>query len=143
MGQGFEVITKKCPILLINETHPGVLSLQDGFLLAHLLGQTDVSKDNVSIALQLYDDTRRPFSQKIAALSFRSGQLNHLDTPEFAHITAEESASGKAFTPEQLQGLWRQIEEVRSWSSRKDSSVLEETKHAVQRLVEALAVVRQ
>ncbi|KAI0751200.1 FAD/NAD(P)-binding domain-containing protein [Daedaleopsis nitida] len=110
---------------------------EDGFLLAQLLGRADVTREKIAVALQVYDEIRRPLSQKVAVLSLRLGALSCLDSPEFAHLTVEESATGTALSSEQLDWLGEEVERSRDW--RKSSSILGENERALRRMDEVMA----
>ena len=77
--------------------------VQDAYLLAQLLSSANVTKDNVPLALKVYDEIRRPFSQNVAALSLLSGRTSQLNTPQHADLTEEQSATGTALTIDQLR----------------------------------------
>lgn len=44
-----------------------------------------------------------------------SGKVAHFDTPEFADLTEEESASGTALTLEQLRDNVAKLKELADW----------------------------
>ena len=83
-------------------------------------------------ALQLYDQIRRPFSQKIAELSEESGLRHSLVSPNLADLTEEQSASGNALSLEQLHAIGAEVEELRAWRLR--GSVEEECEISLKRL---------
>ncbi|KAI0750646.1 FAD/NAD(P)-binding domain-containing protein [Daedaleopsis nitida] len=109
---------------------------EDGWLLGQFLGHSLVTRENVTEALRVWDEIRRPFSQNIVALSRRSEQLHHLNTPELSHLTEEQSASGHGLTAEELEDIGRDMERIREW--RDYSNILEENAAALRRLQDAL-----
>ncbi|KAI1785334.1 FAD/NAD(P)-binding domain-containing protein [Ganoderma leucocontextum] len=111
-------------------------SFEDAFFLAMLMSHPDITKEDLTAVLHVYDEIRRPFTQNIAALARRRGQLHHLDSPELAWLTAERSAKGDAFSPEQLVGVSEMMERCRDWQF--GPSVLEESAAAMRKLDEAL-----
>ncbi len=106
-------------------------------MLAQLLGRPDITKTNVSAALQVYDRIRRPFTQTISDLARKRGQLHHLTAPQFADLTPELSATGEALPMEQLWEVGKTIQELRDWQD--GSSVAEDVAGAMQRLNRILA----
>lgn len=112
-------------------------NLQDAFLLAQYLGHRGVRKENVHVALQVYDEIRRPFSQHIMELSTKSAQCHHLRIPELADLSVEDSASGKALSQEQLWEVGEMMERLRDWRDHTD--IMEENKVSMRRLDEVLA----
>lgn len=105
-------------------------------MLAQLLARPDVTTANVSAALQVYDEIRRPFTQTISELARRRGQLHHLTAPQFADITPELSATGEALTMDQLWEVGKTMQELRDWQD--GSSVAEDVEGAMQRLDQIL-----
>ncbi len=110
--------------------------LQDGFLLAQFLGRPDVTTDTLHIALQVYDEIRRPLAQKVVALSHLSGQLHSLEDPD----VLEDDGSERALTPEELRRLGNNIEKVKEW--RRVTSLLDENEVSMRRLAEAIGAAR-
>ena len=108
-------------------------------MLAQLLGRPDVTKENAHIALQVYDEIRRPFTQNIAALARQRGQLHHLSAPRFADLTPELSATGKALTMEQLWDIGTEMQSLRKWQD--GPSVADDVAEAMRRLDGLLAGV--
>ena len=89
------------------------------------------------MALQAYDQVRRPFSQDVAARSDTTGKTAHLKRPEWlADLTEEQSASGTALTHEQLEQVGIAMERAADW--RNATTVEEETQRAFRTLDEAL-----
>lgn len=108
-------------------------------MLAQLLGNAKITKDNATIALHVYDEIRRPFAQRVADLSLRAAELHHFNGPELAWLTPELSATGSALTHEQLKGIGEATEQIRAW--RDHSSLIEENAAAMRRMEDALAAV--
>ncbi|TFK85074.1 FAD/NAD(P)-binding domain-containing protein [Polyporus arcularius HHB13444] len=109
---------------------------EDGFLLAQFLGRPDVNTDTLHIALQVYDEIRRPLAQKVVALSHLSGQLHSLEDPD----VLEDDGSERALTPEELRRLGDKIEQVKEW--RRVTSLLDENEVSMRRLAEAIGAAR-
>ncbi|RDX52958.1 FAD/NAD(P)-binding domain-containing protein [Lentinus brumalis] len=110
---------------------------EDAWMLAQFLGHANITKENATIALRVYDEIRRPFAQRVAGLSIRAAELHHFNGPELAWLTPELSATGAAMTDEQLKGIGEATERIRAW--RDHSSLLEENAAAMRRMDEALA----
>ncbi|KAI0723586.1 hypothetical protein C8Q76DRAFT_614964, partial [Earliella scabrosa] len=114
---------------------------EDAWLLAQFLGQPGTTRQKAPLALRVWDEIRRPFSQKVAALSRRSQQLHHLDAPEFAELTEEASATGNGLTIEQIAETGKEMERIREW--RDYSDIMEENATALRRFDSALAQSQQ
>lgn len=97
-------------------------SIQDAYILAAVLGHRQTTKASITRALDVYDTTRRPFAQDIAAKSHINGQ--------YAMMQKYESSSG----PEnQMQVLYELGEALTrntewAWSTTMDGSVEEAIK---------------
>lgn len=89
------------------------------------------------VALRVWDEIRRPFTQHVAGLSRRAQQLNYLNAPEFAGLTEVSSASGKGLTPEQIVEIGKSLERVREW--RDSSDIREQNAAALRRLDDVLS----
>ncbi|KAI0722030.1 FAD/NAD(P)-binding domain-containing protein [Cerioporus squamosus] len=107
---------------------------EDGFLLAQFLGRPDVSRSTLQIALQVYDEIRRPLSQNVVALSHLSGQLHSLNDPD---MVREGDGSERELTLEELRGLGEKIEQVKDW--RRVTSLLDENEVSMRKLEEAMS----
>ncbi|KAI0759185.1 FAD/NAD(P)-binding domain-containing protein [Irpex lacteus] len=70
-------------------------ALEDGFFLATLLGQPEVQLSNITTALQVYDEVRRPFTQRIQELSYEAGAILLLGNSRMNAYSAEDSVEGK------------------------------------------------
>ncbi|KAI0750647.1 FAD/NAD(P)-binding domain-containing protein [Daedaleopsis nitida] len=110
---------------------------EDVYCLAQLLGRPDVTKENVSLALKVYDETRRPFSQNVASLSYLSGRTMHLNSSQYTDLTEEESASGTIFTKDHLRELIAAVKEQASW--RQETTVADDMRVTFRKLDEALS----
>ena len=111
---------------------------EGGFLLAQFLGHPLVTLVTLPTALQTYDAIRRPFAQRVAALSKRSSELHHLNGPEFADLTEEESMRGNRLSQPRLDELGREIEALREWRDGR-SDIMTENAESLRKLEEALA----
>ncbi|RPD62092.1 FAD/NAD(P)-binding domain-containing protein [Lentinus tigrinus ALCF2SS1-7] len=110
---------------------------EDGFLLAQFLGRPEVTRETMQIALQVYDEIRRPLSQKVAAFSHMSGMLHLLQDPE--RISQEDEPEHE-LTLEELRKIGDKIERVKDW--RRVSSLLDESKVSMQRLMDAVSTAQ-
>ena len=115
-GQGFEV--RLCAMTHAIEGRPETCSRQDGFLLAQFLGRADITKETVQTALQVYDEIRRPLSQKVAEFSHMCGLLHVLEDPE------GDVSGSQDMTIEELHRIGEKIEQMKDW--RRISSLLDE-----------------
>lgn len=84
------------------------------------------------MALRVWDEIRRPFTQNVAALSRRSQQLHYLNSPELSQLTEELSASGRGLTSDQIMEIGSEMERIRDW--RDQSNILQENAVSLQRL---------
>ncbi|KAI0676716.1 FAD/NAD-P-binding domain-containing protein [Trametes maxima] len=110
---------------------------EDALMLAQLFAQPNVTDQvAIHIALKVYDSIRRPFAQKVAGLSWKSGQLHSLLTSEFEGVTPEMSASGKSVTREQLQIVADTSNGLMDW--RKGTTIAGDVQIALHRLREEL-----
>ncbi|KAI0676717.1 FAD/NAD-P-binding domain-containing protein [Trametes maxima] len=112
---------------------------EDALLLARLLGQPDVSRDRLSIALKIYDQIRRPVAQDVAARSWETGKTHCFYIPPLDDVTPEMSASGKGITREHLKEIARRAEKLQEW--REGTTVAGDLQVALRRLGEELAKV--
>ena len=110
--------------------------VQDAYLLAQLLSNANVTKDNAPLVLKVYDEIRRPFSQNVAALSLLSGRTSQLNTPQHADLTEEQSATGTALTIDQLRENLAEIQRLGEWQF--GPTIVEETEAALRQLEERL-----
>ncbi|EMD35743.1 hypothetical protein CERSUDRAFT_115693 [Gelatoporia subvermispora B] len=91
-------------------------AIEDAYLLASVIAHPDVTTATLPIALQVYDEIRRPFAQEVARKSHESGLLHQFNTAEFAQISAEESALG-AIDAAAVAAIGRRHEELTAWSN--------------------------
>ncbi|KAI0750640.1 FAD/NAD(P)-binding domain-containing protein [Daedaleopsis nitida] len=106
---------------------------EDVYILAQFLSRADITKANAATALKVYDEIRRPFSQKVAALSYLTAKTNHFSSPEYAHMTEEQSASGTMMTREQL---WELVAKIKAQGEWHDESTVAEDKEAAFRVLD-------
>lgn len=104
---------------------------QDGLILAALLGHPSVTLKTLPRALQIYDQIRRPFSQRILQRSRLTGLHFNLLLPEFKDVSEEASASG-AVTKAQLENIGNAIGDLWLWAST--TSIMDDRDMAVQLL---------
>ena len=83
---------------------------------------------NVSEALKVYDDLRRPFAQEIWRRSQTNGYLYHLRRLGWEHVTSEQSASGD-YPRELLGKLGEELENAVGWAM--NGSILEDRDRVV------------
>ncbi|KAI0366196.1 FAD/NAD-P-binding domain-containing protein [Pilatotrama ljubarskyi] len=110
---------------------------EDVIMLGLLLGRANVTHKTIPVALKIYDETRRPVAQNVAALSLKSGHLHSFIGPEFATVTPEMSAAGEGLTLEQLKKVGERIEGLLAW--RKGTTVMDDCQSAIRKLREQLA----
>ncbi|KAI0643646.1 FAD/NAD-P-binding domain-containing protein [Trametes meyenii] len=110
---------------------------EDAWMLARLLGDSDVDQTAISTVLKVYDLMRRPITQDIAERSWRSGQLHSLHTPELEAITPDMSASGKFVTRSQLQMVAEASDRLMDW--RKGTTIADDLQMALEKLRAELA----
>ncbi|KAI0824329.1 FAD/NAD-P-binding domain-containing protein [Trametes gibbosa] len=109
---------------------------EDVILLARLLGQPAVKPDNITIALKIYDQLRRPFAQMIARRSLQNGDLHNLTAPTLNAVTPEMSATGSGFTREQLDMVGETLERLKDW--RRGTTIEEDCQTALRLLSEQI-----
>ncbi|EMD35744.1 hypothetical protein CERSUDRAFT_74585 [Gelatoporia subvermispora B] len=73
-------------------------AIGDAYILASVLAHPEINAENVTTALQVYDEIRRPFAQEVARKSHESGLLLHFNAADFSGFSAEYSASGAVDT---------------------------------------------
>ncbi len=83
------------PFTSMNPYYDLIYTIQDGFFLATLLGQPEVQLSNITTALQVYDEVRRPFTQRIQELSYEAGAILLLGNSRMNAYSAEDSVEGK------------------------------------------------
>ncbi|TCD71096.1 hypothetical protein EIP91_000190 [Steccherinum ochraceum] len=90
-------------------------AIEDGLVLASLLARPETTRETLPIALQTYDEIRRPFSQDILRRSYETGQIYYLQSRRMKDVTAESSANGSVST-ETLEGLCGDLREAFRWT---------------------------
>ncbi|KAI0637654.1 FAD/NAD-P-binding domain-containing protein [Trametes polyzona] len=110
---------------------------EDVLMLGMLLGHPSVRQDNVQIALAIYDQTRRPVAQKVAAVSLETGFIHSMIAPGLEGLTPELSAAGKGITEEQLKELGDKLERLKDW--RRGTTTMADCQTALRMVGEAIS----
>ncbi|KAI0702412.1 FAD/NAD(P)-binding domain-containing protein [Cerioporus squamosus] len=106
-------------------------AIEDGFILATILSHPSVTLSNVSEALKIHDELRRPFARGVQLGSQRNGDLYHLRQLDWEHITAEQSAKGD-YPREMLDAIGDELESTMAWVMH--NSILEDREKALKLL---------
>ncbi|KAI0329969.1 FAD/NAD-P-binding domain-containing protein [Cubamyces sp. BRFM 1775] len=109
---------------------------EDAYVLGRLLGQPGVAREHIPVLMRIYDETRRPVAQSVAACSLKSGQMHSFIAPELNNISPELSGNGNGPTQEQLRHVVEMIERLKDW--RKGTTVEKDCQAAIQKLHEEL-----
>lgn len=64
-------------------------------VLSTILAQPDITSKTIPIALQVYDEVRRPFAQEVVRRSYRTGERMFLQCARVEGVTVDASAAGK------------------------------------------------
>lgn len=111
-GQGIEVCQKSVEIKPVSYSP----SDQDAFVLSSLLSLPEISSRTLPLALKVYDEIRRPFSQDILHKSVETGRLYFMQTGTMAEIPTG--------TPLR-KALQKQADDIRGtfkWTNERDIS---------------------
>jgi len=90
-------------------------AIEDGLVLASLLARPETTHETLPVALQVYDEIRRPFSQDILRRSYETGQIYYLQSRRVKDVTVESSAGGNV-SSETLDGLCGDLREAFRWT---------------------------
>ncbi|KAH8105384.1 hypothetical protein BXZ70DRAFT_1004888 [Cristinia sonorae] len=90
-------------------------AIEDGLVLASLLARPETTRETLPVALQVYDEIRRPFSQDILRRSYETGQIYYLQSRRLKDVTAEDSAAGDV-TADTLENLCGDLREIFRWT---------------------------
>ncbi|EJF57443.1 FAD/NAD(P)-binding domain-containing protein [Dichomitus squalens LYAD-421 SS1] len=97
-------------------------AIEDGFVLANILAHSSVALANVSEALKIYDDVRRPFSQTVQQGSECTGELYQLRRAGWENISVEDSAAGR-YPPELLSDFEKDAKAQMEWQYDPGASI--------------------
>ncbi|EJF62089.1 FAD/NAD(P)-binding domain-containing protein [Dichomitus squalens LYAD-421 SS1] len=97
-------------------------AIEDGFVLAKILAHSSVTLTNVSEALRIYDDVRRPFSQNVQQGSEWNGMLYQLRRAGWEDISVEDSAAGR-YPPELLSAFEKDVKAQMEWQYDPGASI--------------------
>ena len=89
---------------------------KDAFALASLLSLPEINAQTLSLALQVYDEVRRPFSQEVIRRSYETGQLYFMESGKMGNVSSEHSAAAH-FPPEALNAQAQDLKAAFHWSS--------------------------
>ena len=107
-------------------------AFEDGYILATILAHPSTTLANLSAALVVYDDVRRPFSQKVQQGSDRNGMNYQLRRAGWEDVSEEDSRAGR-YPRELLDVLAEELRKQTGWMF--EASILEERAGVEQRLV--------
>ncbi|TBU31268.1 FAD/NAD(P)-binding domain-containing protein [Dichomitus squalens] len=97
-------------------------AIEDGFVLANILAHSSVTSTNVSEALKIYDDVRRPFSQSVQQGSEWTGTLYQLRGAGWEDISVEDSLAGR-YPPELLSDFEKDARAQMEWQYDPGASI--------------------
>lgn len=101
-------------------------------MLGLFVGQSTITKDNIPTAFKIYDDSRRPFTQKVAAASMQMGLMHSLIYPELNANTSTTGVTGEYFTK-----IVENIERLKEW--RRENDLMKDCQSALRLLQEMIA----
>lgn len=84
-------------------------------VLACLLSQEELSPRTLPLALQVYDEVRRPIAQEVQRRSLEAGKAFSFNGRSMSGVSREESAMGSA-SLEALQDVNRELDEISHWT---------------------------
>ncbi|OCH89975.1 salicylate hydroxylase [Obba rivulosa] len=93
----------------------GGQAIEDAYILATILSQPTVTRETLPIALQVFDNIRRPFTQDVQWRSHESGLIYQLNTSELVNVTAEDSSAG-AINTETIERMAKMQNELADWA---------------------------
>lgn len=88
---------------------------QDGLILAALLAQPQAGKTTLSQILQVYDQVRRPVSQKVLQLSYDQGLMMCFQSTKMKDFSVQDSQTDK-ISPDVLKELSRDLNGALEWA---------------------------
>ncbi|KAM5540038.1 hypothetical protein V8D89_006178 [Ganoderma adspersum] len=94
-------------------------AIEDGLVLASLLAHDSVTLETLPQALKIYDDIRRPFSQKVQRGSDEVGSIYHLKELGWDKVSVEESAAG-SYSQDMIDAVGKRLEEKLDWVMKGD-----------------------
>ncbi|EMD35773.1 hypothetical protein CERSUDRAFT_95996 [Gelatoporia subvermispora B] len=110
-------------------------AIEDAYILASVLAHPGITMKTLPVALQVYNEIRRPFVQEVQRKSRESGLLLQFNTADFSKFTAEESALG-AIDASAVDTVGRRQEELTAWFD--DTSLQADVERAKELLNERL-----
>ncbi|THH32611.1 hypothetical protein EUX98_g1557 [Antrodiella citrinella] len=102
-------------------------AVEDGYVLAALLGRPETSPGTIPLALRAYDEVRRPIAQSFQRLSRQTAQMILLDKMD--GVTKETSAAS-VYSKETLPNKNDLLQELFQWAPK--SSVVPDRDRALQ-----------
>ncbi|PIL34399.1 hypothetical protein GSI_03174 [Ganoderma sinense ZZ0214-1] len=106
-------------------------AFEDGYILAKILAHPSVTPANLSAALAVYDDVRRPFSQEVQKGSENNGMNYQLRRAGWEDVSVEDSRAGR-YPRELLDVLAEEIQKQIQWS--RGTTILSQGEGVVERL---------
>nr|VWO96893.1 Mannitol 1-phosphate dehydrogenase [Ganoderma boninense] len=107
-------------------------AFEDGYILATILAHPSVTLPNLPTALTVYDDVRRPFSQKIQQGSDRNGMNYQLRRNGWEAVSEADSRAGW-YPPKLLGMLAEELRNQMGWIY--EASILDERARVEETLV--------
>ena len=108
-------------------------AIEDGYIIAKILAHPSANVANVSEALKIHDDVRRPFSQYVQQGSAWNGMMYQLRRAGWEDISPEDSAAGR-YPPELLDVLGKEIKGLTDWQFGPGASIKDDVAKVVERL---------
>ncbi|KAM5540110.1 hypothetical protein V8D89_006250 [Ganoderma adspersum] len=106
-------------------------AFEDGYILATVLAHPSVTVANLPAALEVYDDVRRSFSQRVQCGSDENGMNYQLRRAGWEDVSAEDSRAGQ-YPRELLDALAGEFQKLRVWAG--EANILSEREGVVKRL---------
>ena len=106
-------------------------AFEDGYILATVLAHPSVTVANLPAALAVYDDVRRPFSQRVQCGSDENGTNYQLRRVGWEDVSVEDSRAGR-YPRELLDAVSGEFQKLTVWAG--DVNILSEREGVEKRL---------
>ena len=106
-------------------------AFEDGYILATVLAHPSVTVANLPAALAVYDDVRRPFSQRVQCGSNENGMNYQLRRVGWEDVSVEDSRAGN-YPCELLDAVSGEFQKLTVWAG--DVNILSEREGVEKRL---------
>lgn len=116
-------------------------AIEDAYILGSLLGHPKVTLDKVQIALEIYQQIRLPFANKIQRLSAEAAWISSFQDPKSPQFYASKGEVTEECTGDDIGRLWdMQHHLVTNWKWAWASNADDDKENAVALLEEKLQI---